>query len=53
MDEELQLSSELELAQRKALAYAVQEEESWLKELAREQSSQVEDIESVSDLAVS
>ncbi|CAL1531856.1 unnamed protein product [Lymnaea stagnalis] len=51
LDEEFHLSSELEKAQESALAYAVQEEENWLKELAREQSSQVEvDLEENSDL---
>ncbi|GFR79611.1 S phase cyclin A-associated protein in the endoplasmic reticulum-like isoform X2 [Elysia marginata] len=54
LDEEYQLSSQLEKAQKSALAYAVQEEENWLKELAREQSSgvgEVEDLDSASDLA--
>ncbi|KAK7009489.1 S phase cyclin A-associated protein in the endoplasmic reticulum-like isoform X1 [Biomphalaria glabrata] len=51
LDEELQLSRELEKAQESALAYAVQEEENWLKELAREQSSQVDvDLEEAIDL---
>lgn len=54
LDEELQLSRELEKAQESALAYAVQEEENWLKELAREQSSQVDvDLEEAIDLGVS
>ncbi|XP_059161498.1 S phase cyclin A-associated protein in the endoplasmic reticulum-like isoform X2 [Physella acuta] len=52
LDEEFHLSNELEKAQESALAYAVLEEENWLKELAREQSSQVEeDLEENSDLA--
>ncbi|KAK3743773.1 hypothetical protein RRG08_043505 [Elysia crispata] len=54
LDEEYQLSSQLEKAQKSALAYAVQEEENWLKELAREQSSgveEVEDLDNASDLA--
>lgn len=43
----------MERAQESALAYAVQEEESWLKELAREQSTQVEeDLDNVSELGV-
>ncbi|KAH9488551.1 hypothetical protein Btru_061807, partial [Bulinus truncatus] len=51
LDEEFQLSRELEKAQESALAYAVQEEENWLKELAREQNSQVEvDLEESCDL---
>ncbi|XP_012935798.1 S phase cyclin A-associated protein in the endoplasmic reticulum [Aplysia californica] len=51
LDEEFQLSSQLQRAQESALAYAVQEEENWLKELAREQNTQVEeDIDSASDL---
>ena len=56
LDEEYELSSQLEKAQKSALAYAVQEEENWLKELAREQSSgveEVEDLDNASDLAVS
>ena len=52
------VSSQLQAAQESALAYAVQEEENWLKELAREQSLQV-DVQadamddSISDLGVS
>ncbi|BFZ01533.1 hypothetical protein BsWGS_04572 [Bradybaena similaris] len=52
LDEEFKLSSQLERAQESALAYAVWEEENWLKELAREQSTQVDVVmDSVSDLA--
>lgn len=55
MDEEDDLTNQLEQEQEQALESAIQEEETWLKELAREENTQIEvetETETESDLGV-
>lgn len=56
MDEEEKLTNELEAEQQQALQTAIEEEESWLKELAREENTVIDvetETETENELGVS
>lgn len=56
MDEEEKLTNQLEAEQQQALQTAIEEEESWLKELAREENTVIDvetETETENELGVS
>ena len=54
IDQEDDLTDELEKAQEQALETAIQEEETWLKELAKEENTVIDvETETESELGVS
>ena len=56
MDEEEELTNQLEAEQQQALQTAIEEEESWLKELAREENTVIDvetETETENELGVS